>query len=68
MVAGPDEVTITNFKMTLTTYFLAKETGALRPGQTVRFIGRSLVHEGTRVIVQLPKSCITRGLEDFCLE
>eukprot|EP00969_Alexandrium_andersonii_P300548 13287698-Alexandrium_andersonii.AAC.1 len=68
MVAGPDEVTITNFKMTFATYFLAKDTGKLCPGQIVRFIGRDLVHEGTRITVKLPKSYITKILEDFGLE
>eukprot|EP00969_Alexandrium_andersonii_P058834 2592787-Alexandrium_andersonii.AAC.1 len=49
-VAGPDEVTITNFKMTLAAYFPAKDAGELRPGQAVRFVGRGLVHEGARII------------------
>eukprot|EP00969_Alexandrium_andersonii_P126449 5589684-Alexandrium_andersonii.AAC.1 len=54
--------------MTLATNFLAKDTGKLRPGLTVRFIGRELIHEGTRIIVKLPKSYIARILEDYGLE
>eukprot|EP00969_Alexandrium_andersonii_P086320 3805737-Alexandrium_andersonii.AAC.1 len=68
MIGVPEEVAIANFKMTLAAYFLAKDTGKLRPGLTVRFIGRDLVHEGTRVAVELPKSYTTTILEDFGLE
>eukprot|EP00969_Alexandrium_andersonii_P197592 8728860-Alexandrium_andersonii.AAC.1 len=67
MIGGPEEVAITNFKMTLAKYFLAKDTGKLRPGSTVRFIGGDLVHEGAHIIVKLPKSHITNILEDFGL-
>eukprot|EP00969_Alexandrium_andersonii_P159740 7058135-Alexandrium_andersonii.AAC.1 len=68
MVAGPDEATITNCKMALATYFLAKDTGKLCPGQTVRFIGRGLVHEGARIIAKLPKTYTAKIFEDFGLE
>eukprot|EP00969_Alexandrium_andersonii_P003830 165869-Alexandrium_andersonii.AAC.1 len=54
--------------MTLATYFLAQDTGKLRPGHTVRFIGKDLAHDGTRIIVKLPKSHIAKILEDFGLE
>eukprot|EP00969_Alexandrium_andersonii_P081929 3611246-Alexandrium_andersonii.AAC.1 len=47
MIGGPEEVSIANFKMMLATNFLAKGTGELRPGLTVRFISRNFVHEGT---------------------
>eukprot|EP00969_Alexandrium_andersonii_P291463 12882545-Alexandrium_andersonii.AAC.1 len=36
--------------MTLATNFLAKDTGKLRVGSTVRFIGRELIHEGTHIV------------------
>eukprot|EP00969_Alexandrium_andersonii_P235159 10382343-Alexandrium_andersonii.AAC.1 len=65
MIGGPAEVAIASFKMTLAAYFLAKDTGKLRPGLTVRFIGRDLVHEGTHITVKLPKSFFTEILEDF---
>eukprot|EP00969_Alexandrium_andersonii_P024714 1078984-Alexandrium_andersonii.AAC.1 len=68
MIGGPEEVSIANFKMTLATHFLAKDTGKLRPGATVRFIGRDRVHEGAHIIVKLPKSYTTSILEDFGLE
>eukprot|EP00969_Alexandrium_andersonii_P212407 9379926-Alexandrium_andersonii.AAC.1 len=68
MIGGPDEVSITNFKMTFATHFLAKDTGKLRPGSTVCFIGRELIHEGTHIIVKLPKSYITSLLQNFGLE
>eukprot|EP00969_Alexandrium_andersonii_P037087 1625262-Alexandrium_andersonii.AAC.1 len=68
MIGGPDEYAITNFKMTLATNFLAKDTGKLRVGATVRFIGRELIHEGTHITVKLPKSYITSLLQDFGLE
>eukprot|EP00969_Alexandrium_andersonii_P357379 15448664-Alexandrium_andersonii.AAC.1 len=68
MVAGPGDVAIANFKMTLATYFLAKDTGELRAGQTVRVIGRDLVREGAHIIVKLLKSYFAKVLEDLGLE
>eukprot|EP00969_Alexandrium_andersonii_P267143 11805623-Alexandrium_andersonii.AAC.1 len=68
MVGGPEEVAIANFKTTLAAYFLAKDTGKLPPGSTVRFTGRDLVYEGARIILKLPQSYTTNILEDFGLE
>eukprot|EP00969_Alexandrium_andersonii_P321784 14217784-Alexandrium_andersonii.AAC.1 len=67
MIGGHEEVSVANFKTTLATNFLAEDTGKLRPGLAVRFIGRELIHEGARVFAKLPKSYIASLLQDFGL-